>query len=228
MRSSILAHAAWLSLLGTAACSESAPASEPVSILITVQDESGAPVRGAELWHGAQRLGASNVEGRMEAKLRLVPGQQARFSRTCPRGYDATPETRAVRMPVGVPTAAPTPTIALRMTCRSSHVDTALVVRTTSPTPISLPVEVDGERVGQTDSLGFAHVHLRAAAESELQVTLNTSAYPELRPKNPVRTFHLSQHDEILLFDQALERAPRAKRRTRRLSRAPAPPRRIR
>ena len=70
---------------------------------------------------------------------------------------------------------------------------------------LSLPVKVDGVVVGQTDSLGFAHVHVRATPASSFEVALDTSENQKLVPANPAQIFRLESRDEVFVFDTAFE-----------------------
>jgi hypothetical protein len=81
----------------------------------------------------------------------------------------------------------------------------AVVLVHASGDAASLPVKVDGVVVGQTDSLGFAHVHVRATPASSFEVALDTTANEKLLPANPTQTFRLESRDEVFVFDTAFE-----------------------
>jgi hypothetical protein len=79
-----------------------------------------------------------------------------------------------------------------------------------------LPVKYLGREVAHTDAAGAAHFVLRAAPEDVLEIQLDTSAHPELRPRQPSARFRVAARDEIFVFNSSLHaehravRAPRA------------------
>ena len=77
----------------------------------------------------------------------------------------------------------------------------------------SLPVLVDGVPVGQTDELGFAHVHVRARPDSSFDVSLDTSANDKLSPTNPSQRFELDANDQVFVFDTTFDTPRPAKQR---------------
>jgi hypothetical protein len=67
---------------------------------------------------------------------------------------------------------------------------------------------------------------LLRAPGSELRLSLDTSAAPELSPQHPARDVHVTDRDELVVFDQAFERV-RAPPRRPRAPRMPSPPRTV-
>ena len=72
----------------------------------------------------------------------------------------------------------------------------------------SLPVILRGRQVSQTDANGLAHVVLASAPFSSFDLSIDTSANPRLRPRNPSTTFSLADADQVFVYDQELDELP--------------------
>ena len=193
-------------------CADRSPT--PHDIEVEVRAEEGVAVSGAQLRVRGDYLGTTNPLGRATLRVPARPGERLPVALTCPPGSTATPPEQVVTLPER---RAAEP-LRLAMSCQAEQHDAVVIVH--AATPASLPVLVDGVPVGQTDALGFAHVHVRAASDSAFEVSLDTSSNAKLQPGNPSRRFQLEGHDEVFVFDAAFEAArpskkARAKRRAR-------------
>jgi hypothetical protein len=201
-------------VLGAAtACSSRAPA--PHDLEVEVRAEEGLAVSGAQLRVRGDYLGTTNPLGRATLRVPASPGERVPVALTCPPGFNATPPEQVVTLPAGSSSSEP---IRLAMSCQAEQHDAVVIVHATAPA--SLPVLVDGVPVGQTDALGFAHVHVRAASDSAFEVSLDTSSNTKLQPVNPSRRFQLEARDEVFVFDATFEAArPGKKARSKRRAR---------
>jgi len=87
--------------------------------------------------------------------------------------------------------------------CQRNVRDIVLVMRALGGA--DLPFQIDGKPAGNTDADGIAHVLVHSdRTPKSLNVSLDTSAHQELKPKNPSRTYELVGNDAVLVFDQAL------------------------
>ena len=198
---------------GAAGCSSRAPI--PHDLEVEVRAEEGVAVSGAQLRVRGDYLGTTNPLGRATLRVPASPGERLPVALTCPPGFNATPPEQVVTLPAAGRSAEP---IRLAMSCQAEQHDAVVIVHATAPA--SLPVLVDGVPVGQTDSLGFAHVHVRAASDSAFEVSLDTSSNTKLQPTNPSRRFQLEARDEVFVFDTTFEAArPSKKARTKRRAR---------
>lgn len=187
----------------------------PHDLEVEVRAEQGVAVSGAQLRVRGDYLGTTNPLGRATLRVPASPGERLPVALTCPPGFNATPPEQVVTLPTGGRSAEP---LRLAMSCQAEQHDAVVIVHATTPT--SLPVLVDGVPVGQTDALGFAHVHVRAASDSAFEVSLDTSSNAKLQPTNPSRRFHLEARDEVFVFDTTFEAArPSKKARTKRRAR---------
>jgi hypothetical protein len=197
----------------TAGCSSRAPA--PHDLEVEVRAEEGVAVSGAQLRVRGDYLGTTNPLGRATLRVPASPGERVPVALTCPPGFSASPPEQVVTLPEGGRSTEP---IRLAMSCQAEQHDAVVIVH--AATPASLPVLVDGVPVGQTDALGFAHVHVRAASDSPFEVSLDTSSNAKLLPANPSRRFQLEAHDDVFVFDTTFEAVrPSKKARTKRRAR---------
>lgn len=184
----------------SAACASGGPS--PHDVEVEVHAESGAPVSGAQLRVRGDYLGTTNPLGRATLRVPGLGGERLGVSVTCPPGFvaaEAEPE-------VVLPKSGATEHARVSLLCQTQQHDAVVVVH--AGTSASLPVLVDGVPVAQTDALGFAHVHVRAAPDAAFEVSLDTSANAKLLPANPSRRFQIEGDDEVFVFDTAFD-APR-------------------
>jgi hypothetical protein len=163
----------------------------------------------------------TNDAGELLVSLTGHSGQAVSLSVACPPAYRTVDARRqlilrdlhasAERKPRADSTG-----IQLTAQCEPLERMAVLVVRTSGPSTAGLPINVGGELVGMTQPDGTSHVLIRTPPHRSLRVELDTSQHPELAPSDPVQTFQVDDDDSILLFEQALVRAPtpRAARRT--------------
>jgi hypothetical protein len=199
-------------LLGVAAssfgCSE--PHEAALGMQVEVQADGKRPIAGAQLRVRGDYLGTTNALGQATLRVPGEDGERLPVSLTCPAGFLADPpQSILVLSEHGAASGAP----ALSLNCRTEQREAVVLVHAGGAVP-SLPVKVDGVVVGRTDTLGFAHLHVRANPESTFEVSVDTSANDGLLPANPTRQFRLERSDEIFVFDAAFEQPARNKRRS--------------
>jgi hypothetical protein len=198
-----------LAVLAIAGCARTGP--EPVEVEVQVMAETGAPIVGAQLRVRGDYLGTTNALGQATLRVPGQPGERLPLSLTCPAGFTATTEGADLVLPEpSSPTAAATN---VDLVCQTQQREAVVVVHTAGE-PLSLPIKVDGVVVGQTDALGFGHVHVRAIPDSSFEVSLDTSSDGRLTPTNPAQSFHLATNDEVFVFEPAFHasKARKAKR----------------
>jgi len=191
------------------------PAHQPAAIHARSPD--GHDVAGVRVWADGHELGTTDGKGQLATAFESPAGTRIVVTAACPPAYRTLDERREVT--VRVLHAAPSqPTLTplqLTVTCAPLELLAALVVRIRGEAASSMPIRVRDHVVGQTGRDGTAHVVLRARPDASLTVELDTSADPQLEPRNPVRTFQLGKEPSVLVFDQTLTR-PRPVRAARR------------
>jgi hypothetical protein len=198
-----------LAALTLASCARTPP--EPVEVEVRVTAETGSPIVGAQLRVRGDYLGTTNALGQATLRVPGPAGERLPLSLTCPAGFSATTEETALVLPDhGSPTA---PATNVDLVCQTQQREAVVVVHTAGE-PLSLPIKVDGVVVGQTDALGFGHVHVRATPDSSFEISLDTSSDGRLAPTNPAQSFRLATSDEVFVFEPGfrLSKARKAKR----------------
>lgn len=197
------------------ACAETqAPAD--VRLQVTTRDDWGAALANVPVAVDGQVVASSDAAGRAQVGLSARAGR-VRVSASCPEGY-RSPDPRSLPLKA----SARQPSLELEFVCRPELRTLLLVVR--APEAAGFVVRADGEPIGTVGRDGTLHALLRRKPEAELRLTLDTSAAPDLVPRNPVREIQVADRDDILVFDQRLAPlapAPKAPRQGRRAERPP-------
>jgi hypothetical protein len=198
-----------LAALAIASCARSHP--EPVEVAVRVMGETGTPIVGAQLRIRGDYLGTTNALGHATLRVADPGGERLPLSLTCPAGFSTTTEETALVLPD--PSSPTAEALSVDLVCQTQQREAVVVVHTAGE-PLSLPIKVDGVVVGQTDALGFGHVHVRAIPDSSFEVSLDTSSDSRLAPTHPAQSFKLAQSDEVFVFEPAFRtvKARKAKR----------------
>jgi hypothetical protein len=189
-----------MTAVAVGACARPSP--EPIEVGVRVNAESGSPIPGAQLRVRGDYLGTTNALGQATLRVPGQAGERLPLSLTCPAGFTAKSDEVTLVLPE--PTSPLASTAGLDLVCQPMQHEAVVLVHTAGEA-LSLPVKVDGVLVGQTDALGFAHVHVRATPESQFEVSLDTSADARLAPANPAQSFRVASSDEVFVFEPAFQ-----------------------
>jgi hypothetical protein len=208
------------------ACEPELPATTHHALVLRAELPDATPLAGVRFWLAGRELGPTGNDGEIRTTLDAHTDDELRVAALCPSGYRSASESRTLRLqsaarlgsgPANTAAAAP---LTLALQCTPERARAALVVHAHHGTlPVSVPILIDDEPAGQTDAHGVAHVLLHGTPRSRLHVQLDTSRWPALQPRDPVRLFELEDTDSVLLFDQTFE-SPK-----KRTARPRAPPR---
>lgn len=188
-------------------CANREPTVGRYSFRLLVTNVPGEPLAGVAARIDGRLLGKTDEHGAVALALRGRDGQRVNIHVECP------PNHQAPKAPLEVAlfryAAGSTPE--LTAVCAQERVAEAVVVRT--PGAHDLPLYARGERIGETDAQGVAHLLLRGAPGENIDLSFDTSERPELRPVNPSVRVALGAQDDVVLAEQRFEtRAkPRAK-----------------
>lgn len=204
------------------------------SIELYAATTGGDAIAGLRAWADGSAIGETDSRGALTKTLRSVKGGTVTLTWACPVGYRAQSERRNVMLDGGDSAAskrgdALTPLL-LKVICEPLEQLAALVVRVRGAPQAGLPIQARDEVVGRTDPDGIAHVLLRVRPKTTLTIGLDTSAYPELVPQNPIETFQLGSEESVLLLDRTLtikKREPKKKRSPPRIRNEPHRPYKI-
>jgi hypothetical protein len=182
-------------------------------VSLIVSGDPGQPLADAEVSQGAEPIGRSGPDGKVHLLLRGREGRAVALRVRCPEGYRSPSEPISIVLRrLGESERHP------QWRARCAPLLRTLVIAVRADGGANLPVSILGREVARTDALGAAHVLVRSAPEETVELTLDTSASPGLRPRSPSARFEVPSHDDVALFSQAFE-APRAAATPRRAPR---------
>jgi hypothetical protein len=198
-----------LACLVAVACNGN-PSEPEYGLSIRVDSDPGRPLAGAQVRLGEQRLGTTDANGVVKVKARGTEGSVLSFQVTCPDGYQSPSRPLAV--------------VLRRLSQRDRFPEYAAACRPTKRTLVvavradhgpNLPVVYLGREVARTDRSGAAHVSLESPPEETVELALDTTSNPRLRPRNPTARFRVGQADDLVVLDETfqLEGAPRIARK---------------
>lgn len=213
VRQHVLALFAFLSCSG---CGSSEHTRHDYPFLVRVESDPGRPLPGVLLSRAGKPLGASDAAGTIRLNARGREGETLAFEIRCPAGHRQTNEPLSVVLRTRTEQSK-IPEYLLRC----PPLKRTLVVAVRAEHGPNLPVVYLGKELARTDRLGAAHVLLEAEPEDSLELTLDTSAQPELRPSNPSARFVIGGRDDVLSFTQTFQVTPKAPARRGRAPRGP-------
>ncbi len=188
--------------LFTGSCGDGEPqptrAAHAVFPLVVVARRDGhQPVAGVKVVHDRTVLGVTDASGSVKLELKGVEGSTRSLGVVCPEQY-ASPEAPLVvglrRMAQGSP--------APRLQAECMPLTRSLVVGLRAENGPNLPVVRLNQVLGTTDAEGVAHLMIEATSSEQVTLTLDTRAYPLLRPQSPTLTFVARDRDELILLEQ--------------------------
>jgi hypothetical protein len=180
------------------------PQPEAFPLTLRIVSDPGEGLGGATVAYGQDEPQRSDADGRVSVRVLGRQGGIASFVVRCPDGYRSPGE------PVGIvlrrfadPSAVPEHEVACPPLSRQ------LVVAVRAPGGGGLPVLAGGVELARTDAQGVAHVSWDLPVGESLELTLDTSARPELLPESPRQRYSDLSADEVALFEQPFERRKR-------------------
>jgi hypothetical protein len=221
MREVLFGRGLCVVLITAAAGCAKAPASQRYEFLLRVESDPGRPLAGAVVRRGDKVIGTSKADGLLKLRADGSEGRVVNVVVECPAGF-ASPKS-----PVSVhlrrssdKSRLPEYSVSCPPTSR------AIVVAVRAERGPHLPVRYLGQELARTDENGAAHVLLHAAPHEEVQLSLDTSDNPRLRPQHPTVRFRTGSTDDVVVFDhefsEAAQPRPAARRRSAQSSKAAA------
>jgi len=176
-------------------------------ISIAARSEARSAVSGVEISVGKQVLGETDASGSARLALHGSEGDTLALNVKCPTAY-ASPERPLL---VGLRHLGDGST-AVRFEVECFSLVHSVVVGVRAENGPHLPILRLKSVVGQTDDQGVAHVLLRASANEQIALTLDTSKNASLLPQNPTLDFATRDSEELVLVAEKFtvkQRAPR-------------------
>lgn len=191
-----------------------------VPLRVNVFNERKKPVSGVTVFLDGKVWRRTDETGHLQKMLPGPEGRVVGISIQCPQGTVAQGGTKRdllVRFLRPIDGGENVP-LSVAFNCFSPTRKSVLLVRTQRP--VSLPVHALGRQVAATDDNGIATVVIEGVPGDEIEVLLDTTAHPRLRPAMPSRRLLLPASRQIFVFDQTFEtqRSRRKRMRRRRYS----------
>lgn len=186
---------------------------------LKVVSDPGRPLAGATVLARGEAVGTSGPDGVVQLTARGAEGDVVAYHVTCPAEHRSPSEPVSVVLRrLSDPSRRPEYVV----TC--PPLQRTLVVSVRAERGPNLPVMYMGREVTRTDRDGAAHFVVKAPADETVELMLDTSDQPRLRPKNPTARFQVRQRDDVVVVDQSfqVQPPPRVWRRS-----APSGPQRI-
>jgi hypothetical protein len=184
------------SALLAAACSHQAPVKN-YDLTVHVEADPSEPLAGARLFHAGQELGVTAADGRVAVRATGNEGQRIDLTISCPDGY------RSPELPLSVTLRRASERPEYFATC--SPLSRKLVVAARLEHGAGLPIRYLGRELSRSDAAGVAHLVIEAEPDKTVELTIDTSEQPQLRPKSPTARFLVGNRDEIVVLQQAFQ-----------------------
>jgi hypothetical protein len=184
------------------ACGTPPASNESFTLELRGVADDGSPLAGVS-FSGSKPWGVTGKDGRLTQRLAAPESAAIAITATCPPDYKDAPRLPPVRL-TKTRRIDDHRTQAIPVEVRCERRESELLVVVRAERGGRLPVVVDGQPLVSTDDDGIAHVLLRRPrAAGTVEVSLDTSSRPELKPRSPSRTYQVGGADTVLLVDQA-------------------------
>jgi len=182
-------------------------------LLVRVESDPNHPLAGARLMHGGRELGVSAVDGRVAIHVAGSEGERLEVELVCPRGF-RSPETplNVTLRHAAVGNERPEYVAACPPLTRK------LVVAARLEHGVNLPIRYLGRELARSDNSGVAHLLLEGESDKTVELTVDTSEQPDLRPKSPTARFRIGNTDDVVVLAQTFLTTRKPAIRTRRPS----------
>lgn len=191
-------------LLGTAAgCAVAGKEAHPFEFIVKVASEPGEPVIGASIVHEGTVLGTTDALGTFKLVTRGGDGETFLVEIRCPQNLHSPQKP----LPILLRHLSETQTRPqYDVTCAPRT--RTMVVAIRADNAVNLPVRRLGSEIARTDGSGAALVALDVAPDEPIDLTLDTSSRPWLKPKDPTQRFQIDDSDGLFVFNQSFVGEP--------------------
>lgn len=172
----------------------------PFKVYVKVESDPGRPLPGAAIIRASKTLATTGDDGRALLTLTGAEGESTDIAIKCPDAFQSPQKPTNIRLTrFADPQRIPEYSVSCPPTRRR------VVVAVKADNGPNLPVTYLNRVIARTDASGAAHALLDVAPGSQLQIGLDTSENPRMKPSSPSKPFTIGQNDEILLFEQKFE-----------------------
>jgi hypothetical protein len=169
-------------------------------LVVHVESDPSRPLAGARVLHAGRELGVSGADGRVAVHASGSEGERLDLEVTCPAGFRSATSALAVTL-----------RHALGSNERPEYFATCppltrkLVVAARLEHGLNLPIRYLGRELARSDSDGVAHLVLEGETDKTVELTVDTSEQPQLRPKSPSARFRIADHDDVVVLAQSFQ-----------------------
>lgn len=173
----------------------------PYPVVIIVESDPGVPLAQVPITNAGTTVATTDEHGHAMMSLKGAEGTTMTFGIDCPPSYTSPKPVPIELRRIADKSLRPEYKVLCPPKLRT------VVVAVRADRGPNLPVVYLGQEVARTDASGAAHVSLQLPPSHTFQLMLKTSdgdeASARLRPQDPVATFQLKNHDEVMAFNQA-------------------------
>lgn len=184
-----------LILANGVACHDSVRTTTTGLLEISVEADPLTPLGGVPIRIDGKPSGATGADGTLRVPVIGDAGRVLRIEPTCPDGHHAPREAERFRIRrYHRDRLAP---IHVTLVCRPVTRIAAFVVR--AKNGAHLPIRLNDELVGETNSSGVAHFSMRGRPGSEYVVELDARGDSNLLPRSAVAQFRLPDANTLFV-----------------------------
>ncbi|HEY0468032.1 MAG TPA: hypothetical protein VGC79_27720 [Polyangiaceae bacterium] len=194
-------HFQWLPLCLLLGCESLRQEPKPngYALLVHVESDPSYPLAGARLLHGGRELGVSAADGHVDLRVTGSEGEQLAIEVACPTGFRSLEAALSVTLRHAASSGRPEYFSACPPLTRK------LVIAARLEHGSNLPIRYLGRELARSDGDGIAHLLLEGEADKTVELTVDTSEQPQLRPKSPSARFRIGNRDEVVLLAQSFQ-----------------------
>jgi len=199
----LASSAAVLLALFAAGCKEKDLSSD-YGFIVRVSSEPGRGLEGARASVKGRELGVSDGSGAVAIQVRGHEGDVVAIDIACPSGHRPPG-------PVLVPLRHVGHDVKPEFAALCTPLTHSIVVAVRAERGPHLPLLHLGRELARTDASGAAHLLLDVASDDVVELVLDTTEQPRLRPKNPILRIQPGLRDEITAINQDFTLQPPAR-----------------
>lgn len=202
-------------ILATSSCTNNTTP-EHVNLMVNVIDEDGQPVNGALVRIDGNTTGKTEKQGQFLSKLEGPEGRSVRVETECPKEFEASKPDQSnllVRFFRTLDGSSLAP-IKATFKCVDSKKQMVLLIRADGQS--GLPVKALGHEIAKTDADGVAQALLEASIGDEIEIVIDTTVKPNIRPSMPSRRITVPAASQIFVFNQKFEETKKSTGKKRR------------
>jgi len=176
------------------------PRANGYELVVRVESDPGSPLAGARLLHSGRELGVADADGRVAVRAMGSEGERIDLEVACPTGFHSPESALSVTLRRAAGSGErPEYFVACPPLTRK------LVIAARLERGKNLPIRYLGREIARSDADGVAHLLVEGESDKTVELTVDTSEQPELRPKSPSARFKIGARDDVVVLDQSFQ-----------------------